>query len=210
MPWPWPPTSCRHYTPPARSRVPITPRAGIGGHGTEAPRGICWHQYRTEADGTIASARIIPPTSQNQATIEAGPAAAGPARSRDLPDEQAALRCEHLIRNYDPCISCSVHFLKLDRIPADAVATPNTAEEAGHESAAKPPFSSLHAATRMAGDDAFGPLLAESLQRSPLRGVEAADLGMNPGSLLDLLDGRLALVIADAAVVAGAAPGHAD
>ena len=59
------------YVPPVRSRVPIVPRAGIGGHGTEAPRGICWHEYRSDADGTIVSARIIPPTSQNYATIEA-------------------------------------------------------------------------------------------------------------------------------------------
>jgi sulfhydrogenase subunit alpha len=102
------------YTVPARISVPLTPRAGIGGHGTEAPRGICWHQYRTEADGTIAFARIIPPTSQNQATIEADLAAYAPSLTA-LSDEDAGLRCEHLIRNYDPCISCSVHFLKLTR-----------------------------------------------------------------------------------------------
>jgi len=104
----------RSYTPPLRPRIPITPRAGIGGHGTEAPRGICWHQYRTEADGTIATARIIPPTSQNQATIEEDLRQVA-AQLAELPDEQAALRCEHVIRNYDPCISCSVHFLRLSR-----------------------------------------------------------------------------------------------
>jgi sulfhydrogenase subunit alpha len=102
------------YTVPARACVPLTPRAGIGGHGTEAPRGLCWHQYRTEVDGTIAFARIIPPTSQNQATIEADLAALAPSLIR-LSDDDAALRCEHLIRNYDPCISCSVHFLTLTR-----------------------------------------------------------------------------------------------
>jgi sulfhydrogenase subunit alpha len=102
------------YTPPARAAIPLMPRAGIGGHGTEAPRGICWHQYRTESDGTIAFARIIPPTSQNQATIEADLGALAPSLAA-LSDEDAALRCEHLIRNYDPCISCSVHFLKLTR-----------------------------------------------------------------------------------------------
>jgi sulfhydrogenase subunit alpha len=102
------------YTVPARAAIPLTPRAGIGGHGTEAPRGICWHQYRTESDGTIAFARIIPPTSQNQATIEADLAALAPSLTA-LSDDVAALRCEHLIRNYDPCISCSVHFLKLTR-----------------------------------------------------------------------------------------------
>ncbi len=103
-----------HYTPPEQSRIPITPRAGVGGHGTEAPRGLCWHQYRTEADGTIASARIVPPTSQNQATIEADLRLLA-AQITGLSDEEATLRCEHLIRNYDPCISCSTHFLRLDR-----------------------------------------------------------------------------------------------
>jgi len=102
------------YALPPRSRIPITPRAGIGGHGTEAPRGICWHEYRTEADGTIASARIIPPTSQNQKTIEDDLRELAPA-ILDLSEEDATLRCEHLIRNYDPCISCSTHYLKLTR-----------------------------------------------------------------------------------------------
>jgi coenzyme F420-reducing hydrogenase alpha subunit len=102
------------YVPPVRSRVPIVPRAGIGGHGTEAPRGLCWHEYRCDADGTIVSARIIPPTTQNYATIEADLRELAP-QIVDVPDEDATLRCEHLIRNYDPCISCSVHFLKLSR-----------------------------------------------------------------------------------------------
>ena len=103
------------YVPPLRSRVPITPRPGIGGHGTEAPRGLCWHEYRSDADGTIVSARIIPPTTQNYATIEADLKELAPHLS-DLPDEEASLRCEHLIRNYDPCISCSVHFLRFSRV----------------------------------------------------------------------------------------------
>ena len=102
------------YVPPVRVRVPIVPRAGIGGHGTEAPRGLCWHEYRSDADGTIVSARIIPPTTQNYATIEADLRALAP-QVAELPDEDAALRCEHLIRNYDPCISCSVHFLRFSR-----------------------------------------------------------------------------------------------
>jgi sulfhydrogenase subunit alpha len=102
------------YRPPARSFIRITPRAGRGSHGTEAPRGLCWHQYRTLADGTIADARIVPPTSQNQGTIEDDLRLLAP-RIAGLPDEQFALRCEHLIRNYDPCISCSTHFLKVVR-----------------------------------------------------------------------------------------------
>ncbi|MBN2580582.1 MAG: nickel-dependent hydrogenase large subunit [Pirellulales bacterium] len=103
-----------NYTPPVRSRIPITPRSGIGGHGTEAPRGICWHEYRTETDGTIASARIMAPTSQNQKTIEEDLCQLA-EQVAALSDEETAMRCEHLIRNYDPCISCSTHFLKLTR-----------------------------------------------------------------------------------------------
>jgi coenzyme F420-reducing hydrogenase alpha subunit len=102
------------YEPPGESRVPVEPRAGHGGHGTEAPRGLCWHEYRTEEDGSIAYARIVPPTSQNQRIIEQDLHEMA-RRVVDLPDEEAAMRCEHLIRNYDPCISCSVHFLRFSR-----------------------------------------------------------------------------------------------
>ena len=102
------------YQVPTRSRIPISPRCGHGGHGTEAPRGLCWHRYRTLDDGSIAEARIIPPTSQNQITIEQDLHEVASTITA-LDDEQAALRCEHVIRNYDPCISCSVHFLKFSR-----------------------------------------------------------------------------------------------
>jgi len=96
------------YAVPTRPRILVSPRSGVGGHGTEAPRGLCWHRYRTEADGTITSARIIPPTSQNQATIEDDLRALAP-QLQDLSQAESELRCEHAIRNYDPCISCSVH-----------------------------------------------------------------------------------------------------
>ena len=103
-----------NYQVPAESRISMVPKAGIGRHGTEAPRGICWHQYETRSDGTIKTARIVPPTSQNQNTIESDLRVLG-NQIIDLPDEEAAMKCEHLIRNYDPCISCSVHFLKFTR-----------------------------------------------------------------------------------------------
>ena len=117
MPWSWRPTcwattsrrsarGCRSCRGPASAAT-----------APKRPRGICWHEYRTDADGTIVSARIIPPTSQNYATIEADLRALAP-QVVELPDEDAALRCEHLIRNYDPCISCSVHFLKFSRTQA--------------------------------------------------------------------------------------------
>jgi coenzyme F420-reducing hydrogenase alpha subunit len=56
----------------------------------------------------------VPPTSQNQATIESDLRLLAPQLA-GLSDEDATLRCEHLVRNFDPCISCSTHFLRLDR-----------------------------------------------------------------------------------------------
>jgi coenzyme F420-reducing hydrogenase alpha subunit len=105
------------YRVPARSRIPVPPRAGTGAHGTEAPRGLCWHRYTTAEDGTVTSARIVPPTSQNQKTIELDLVQLA-EQLEGLSDEQASLRAEHVIRNYDPCISCSVHFLRLKRTQA--------------------------------------------------------------------------------------------
>jgi coenzyme F420-reducing hydrogenase alpha subunit len=85
---------------------------GHGTSATEAPRGLIYHRYHTGPDGKIIFAKIVPPTSQNQAQIESD-------LRRMLPgilssdDDKIALQCERLIRNYDPCISCSTHFLKL-------------------------------------------------------------------------------------------------
>jgi coenzyme F420-reducing hydrogenase alpha subunit len=107
-----------NYDPPSHSRVPIEPRAGVGAAATEAPRGVLWHRYETDAQGLIKAAKIMPPTSQNQLQIEADLRALG-QKMNHLNDEELCLRCEHLIRNYDPCLSCSVHFLKLhvERLP---------------------------------------------------------------------------------------------
>jgi coenzyme F420-reducing hydrogenase alpha subunit len=100
------------YEPPAAAAIPLVPRAGTGFGCTEAPRGICWHRYDFAEDGTIELARIVPPTSQNQPSIEADLAAVA-ASVLDQPDDVIRDRCEQTIRNYDPCISCSAHFLNL-------------------------------------------------------------------------------------------------
>ena len=100
------------YEPPEAASVPFEPRAGTGFGCTEAPRGICWHSYKMDADGVIQSARIVPPTSQNQPSIEEDLRTVASGMI-DEPDDAIRHRCEQSIRNYDPCISCSVHFLKL-------------------------------------------------------------------------------------------------
>jgi coenzyme F420-reducing hydrogenase alpha subunit len=100
------------YERPDIAAVAVEPRAGIGYGCTEAPRGICWHRYDFDADGTIRTARIVPPTSQNQSSIEADLADVATS-ILDQPDDVIRDRCEQSIRNYDPCISCSTHFLNL-------------------------------------------------------------------------------------------------
>ena len=100
------------YVEPSRAFEPHTPRASVGYGATEAPRGLLWHRYALEADGAVADARIVPPTSQNQARIEADLVALAPQLLR-LPHEDATKLCEQLIRSYDPCISCATHVLDL-------------------------------------------------------------------------------------------------
>jgi sulfhydrogenase subunit alpha len=101
------------YERPAEPAVECVPRAGTGHGCTEAPRGICWHRYELDADGVILDAKIVPPTSQNQKTIEED--LVGVVRDHlDLPDDGLSHVCEQSIRNYDPCISCATHFLRLE------------------------------------------------------------------------------------------------
>jgi coenzyme F420-reducing hydrogenase alpha subunit len=101
------------YEPPERPAAAWAPRAGRGTAITEAPRGILYHAYDVAEDGRIRTARIVPPTSQNQAQIEADLRELAPALlERTRPE--ATLLCETLIRSYDPCISCATHFLRLE------------------------------------------------------------------------------------------------
>jgi coenzyme F420-reducing hydrogenase alpha subunit len=96
------------YERPEPAALEVPPTAGIGWGATEAPRGLLVHHYETDGDGLIRTARIIPPTSQNQHQIE-----------RDLRRliesdpavSDLAMRCEWLVRSHDPCISCATHFL---------------------------------------------------------------------------------------------------
>jgi len=100
------------YRPPAAPAVPWSPRPGRAAWATEAPRGLLFHHYQVDERGLVAAARIVPPTSQNQAAIEQDLALFAP-RVLDLPQAEATLRLEQLIRSYDPCISCATHFLDL-------------------------------------------------------------------------------------------------
>ncbi len=100
------------YERPDKPAVELHPRASVGYAITEAPRGILYHRYRLNDEGLILDAKIVPPTSQNQKTIE-NDLWQYVAQAIDLPVEQLTWQCEQAIRNYDPCISCATHFLKL-------------------------------------------------------------------------------------------------
>lgn len=95
-------------------RMTYAPRSATGCAATEAPRGLLFHEYEIDAQGRIARAIIIPPTSQNQGQIEID---LRDQLTRELASEASrevlAVHAEQLVRSYDPCISCATHFLKV-------------------------------------------------------------------------------------------------
>ncbi len=117
----------RGYCPFSPPRSELRFQAGEGCAATEAPRGLIYHRYAVDNDGRVTFAKIVPPTSQNQGQIEDDLRAWIPGALNE--DEQRmALDCERLIRCYDPCISCSTHFLKLtvERTSRGAASPPIT------------------------------------------------------------------------------------
>jgi sulfhydrogenase subunit alpha len=100
------------YETPEEPAVEVQPRAATGHGCTEAPRGSLYHRYRVDDQGVILDAKIVAPTCQNQKRIEGDLWQLVP-KHLDLPPDQLTWRCEQAIRNYDPCISCATHFLKL-------------------------------------------------------------------------------------------------
>lgn len=104
----------RRLREPDRPAVAATPTREATGYGcTEAPRGILYHRYGIDAKGIIKKAKIVPPTSQNQARIEQDLWQFAD-KYAELEDARLQWKCEQAIRNYDPCISCATHFLKLE------------------------------------------------------------------------------------------------
>lgn len=101
------------YERPARPDVPFVVKAGEGHGSSEAPRGMLYHRYRIDDEGYILDAQIAPPTAQSQMSIEDDLRKVLEV-SLDLPDDQLQWRLEQTVRNYDPCISCATHFLKVE------------------------------------------------------------------------------------------------
>ncbi len=102
----------KEYKPSGPAHVELKLREGEGAGATEAPRGLLYHRYKIDGNGMIQFAKITPPTAQNLPRIEADLFALTP-RIVKMPEAEAVLTAEHLVRSYDPCISCATHFLKL-------------------------------------------------------------------------------------------------
>jgi sulfhydrogenase subunit alpha len=100
------------YEMPDQPAVVVEPRAGVGYGCTEAPRGTLYHRYRIDDQGIITDAKIVPPTSQNQKQIE-DDLRHFVSQHIDLSQDKLTWQCEQVVRNYDPCISCATHFLRL-------------------------------------------------------------------------------------------------
>ncbi|MBW8017250.1 MAG: Ni/Fe hydrogenase subunit alpha [Planctomycetes bacterium] len=90
--------------------VKVTPKAGKGYAAVEAPRGILFHHYEFNKDGICQGANLCIPTNQNHANIQLDFEAFVP-QFMDQGEDRLRQGLEMLVRAYDPCVSCSTHFL---------------------------------------------------------------------------------------------------
>ncbi|MBN2550273.1 MAG: nickel-dependent hydrogenase large subunit, partial [Anaerolineales bacterium] len=96
--------------------VPVALKDCQGVGVCEVPRGMLIHHYWIGADGLLTGANCVIPTNQNLANLEADMKTLVPG-ILDKPVEAMQLDLEMLVRAYDPCISCSVHLLKVEDRP---------------------------------------------------------------------------------------------
>ncbi|MFH1722944.1 MAG: Ni/Fe hydrogenase subunit alpha [Candidatus Altiarchaeota archaeon] len=88
-------------------------RAGRGVAATEVPRGTLYHDYELDDKGDVVHANIITPTTQNLKNCEDDIKGFLPTILKKS-QKQVVSNIEMLIRAYDPCISCSTHFLDVE------------------------------------------------------------------------------------------------
>ena len=90
--------------------VKATVKAGRGVGVVEVPRGILVHDYTLNSEGYCTKANCIIPTNQNHANIQLDMEELVP-QILNRPEKEIELTLEMLVRAYDPCISCSTHYL---------------------------------------------------------------------------------------------------
>ena len=91
-------------------KVSVTPKAGKGHAAVEAPRGILFHSYEFDKDGICLGGNLCIPTNQNHANIQKDFEKFVP-QFMDQGEDVLRQGLEMLVRSYDPCISCSTHYL---------------------------------------------------------------------------------------------------
>jgi coenzyme F420-reducing hydrogenase alpha subunit len=101
------------YQPPSEPAVQVQPVAGTAIAATEAPRGLLWLRFEVDSRGAVRQARIVSPTSQNQARCEEDLRTALEQFGLGRGDDELRRHAERVIRNYDPCMACAAHFLRL-------------------------------------------------------------------------------------------------
>ncbi len=99
---------------PDYNRPPIKVKAGRGVGAVEVPRGILFHDYTYNEDGVCTAANCVIPTNQNHGNIQRDLEAFLPMLV-DKPEKEIELALEMLVRAYDPCISCSTHYLTVEK-----------------------------------------------------------------------------------------------
>ncbi len=102
---------------PAYHQPDVEPKAGRGIGAVEVPRGVLFHDYTYDEDGVCTSANCVIPTNQNHANIQQDMEELVP-RILDKPEGDIELTLEMLVRAYDPCISCSTHYLDVSFVDA--------------------------------------------------------------------------------------------
>jgi sulfhydrogenase subunit alpha len=191
------------YEPPDPPAVEVHPRAGAGYGVTEAPRGTLYHRYEIGADGIITSARIVPPTSQNQAAIEADLRAFVEARL-DLDDAELTRQCEQAVRNYDPCISCATHFLDVTierSLSTERTVVPVSVPGGGR-------VVVIGVGNEFRRDDGAGPAVVGRLRDLVPPGVELVVTDGEPTRLVEAWTGAALAVVVDAVRAQPARPGR--
>ncbi len=101
-----------------RDESPLPPtRFGHGTGAVEVPRGILFHDYEYDLDGLCQGGNCVIPTGQNHGNIQQDFEALVPQLlAADRTEPQIAQALEMLVRAYDPCISCSTHYLDIEFI----------------------------------------------------------------------------------------------
>jgi sulfhydrogenase subunit alpha len=191
------------YEPPDPPAVKVRPRAGVGCGVTEAPRGTLYHRYEIGADGLIRTARIVPPTSQNQAAIEADLRVFAEPRL-GLDDAELTRQCEQAIRNYDPCISCSAHFLDLTverSLFSERTVVPVRAP-------GRQPVVVIGLGNEFRHDDGVGLAVVDRLRDLVPPGVELVITDGEPTRLIEAWTGAALAVVVDAVRAQPPRPGR--